>query len=90
MTIDTQTPSVVEERIRELCRQFKLPTLASETVDRFREAGHDDALPTLVEVMEQEAEDRRIRRGEPAEAGVKAAGGQDLGHLRAPEGAGEA
>ncbi len=62
MTMDTQASSVVEERIKELCRKFKLPTLASETVERFREAGHDDALPTLVEVMEQEAEDRRIRR----------------------------
>ncbi len=62
MTTDTQAPSVVEERIRELCREFKLPTLASETVDRFREAGHADALTTLVKVMEQEAEDRRIRQ----------------------------
>ena len=57
-----EVPSLVEERIKELCIEFKLPTLASETVDRFREAGHDHALTTLVEVMEQEAEDRRIRR----------------------------
>ena len=62
MTTDTQAPSAVGERIRELCREFKLPTLASETVGRFSEAGHADALPTLVEVLEQEAEDRRIRR----------------------------
>ena len=62
MTTDTQTPSAVGERIRELCREFKLPTLASETVGRFSEAGHAAALPTLVEVLEQEAEDRRIRR----------------------------
>lgn len=62
MMLNPEAPSVVAERIKELCRQFKLPTLASETVDRFREAGHDEALPTLVEVMEQEAEDRRIRR----------------------------
>ena len=52
----------IGERIRELCREFKLPTLAAETVGRFSEAGHADALPTLVEVLEQEAEDRRIRR----------------------------
>ena len=44
------------------CREFKLPTLAAETVGRFSEAGHAAALPTLVEVLEQEAEDRRIRR----------------------------
>ena len=54
--------ATVEERIRELCRQFRLPTLAAETVDRFSDAGHADALPTLMEVLEQEAEDRRIRR----------------------------
>ena len=62
MTTDTYAPSAVGERIRELCREFKLPTLASETVGRFSEAGHAAALPTLVEVLEQEAEDRRIRR----------------------------
>ena len=62
MTTETYAPSAVGERIRELCRQFRLPTLAAETVSRFSEAGHADALPTLVEVLEQEAEDRRIRR----------------------------
>ena len=62
MMVDTGTPSAVAERVRELCRQFKLPTLAAETVGRFSEAGHSDALVTLVELMEQEAEDRRIRR----------------------------
>ena len=40
------TPSAVEDRIRDLCRQFRLPTLAAETV-RFTDAGHADALPTL-------------------------------------------
>ena len=62
MMVDTHTPSAVAERVRELCRQFKLPTLAAETVGRFSQAGHADALVTLVEVMEQEAEDRRLRR----------------------------
>ncbi len=62
MMADMQTPSAVRERIRELCREFRLPTLAAETVSRFSEAGHADALPVLVEVMEQEAEDRRVRR----------------------------
>ena len=62
MIVDTHAPSAVAERVRELCRQFKLPTLAAETVGRFSEAGHADALLTLVEVLEQEAEDRRIRR----------------------------
>ena len=62
MTTETYAPSALGERIGELCRQFRLPTLAAETVDRFSDAGHADALPTLVEVLEQEAEDRRIRR----------------------------
>ena len=62
MMTETYAPSAVGERIRELCRQFRLPTLAAETVDRFSDAGHADALPTLVEVLEQEAEDRRIRK----------------------------
>ena len=62
MIADTYAPSIVAERVRELCRQFKLPTLAAETVGRFSQAGHADALVTLVEVMEQEAEDRRLRR----------------------------
>ena len=48
MMADTQAPSVVGERIRQLCREFKLPTLAAETVSRFNEAGHAEALPTLV------------------------------------------
>ena len=59
MNTDT---SVVQERIGQLCRQFKLPTVAAETTSRFTEAGHGDALPTLLEVLEQEAEDRRQRR----------------------------
>ena len=88
MMVDTAAPSAVAERVRELCRQFKLPTLAAETVGRFSEAGHADALETLLEVMEQEAEDRRIRRGRPSEENVEAAGRQDLGDLRARQDAG--
>ena len=51
-----------ESGIKELCRQFGLPTLAAETVGHFSEAGHAAALETLVEVLEQKTEDRRIRR----------------------------
>ena len=75
MMTDTHAPSVVAERVRELRRQFKLPTLAAETVGRFSEAGHADALEILLEMMEQEAEES-----------VEAAGRQDLGHLRARQG----
>ncbi|MCE2458924.1 MAG: hypothetical protein J4G14_14115 [Dehalococcoidia bacterium] len=51
MIADTHAPSAVAERVRELCRQFKLPTLAAETVGRFSEAGHADALAILLEVF---------------------------------------
>ena len=54
--------SQIQHTIYKLCREFKLPTLAAETVGRFSEAGHADALATLMEVLEQGAEDRRIRR----------------------------
>ena len=90
MTTDTYAPSAVGERIRELCRQFRLPTLAAETVGRFSDAGHADALPTLMEVLEQEAEDRRIRRVDRLRRASKLPRRQDLGHLRARAGSGEA
>ena len=58
---DTGT-SVMQERIGELCGQFKLPTVGAQSVARFTAAGHGDALATFLEVLEQEAEDRRHRR----------------------------
>ena len=48
--MDTDT-SVMQERIGQLCGQFKLPTVAAETVARFTAAGHGDALPTFLEVL---------------------------------------
>ena len=87
MTTDTYAPSAVGERIRELCRQFRLPTLAAETVGRFSEAGHADALPTLVEVLEQEAEDRRIRKVDRLRRASKLPAGKTwdtFEHERAP------
>ena len=87
MTTDTYAPSAVGERVRELCRQFRLPTLAAETVDRFSDAGHADALPTLMEVLEQEAEDRRIRRVDRLRRASKLPAGKTwdtFEHERAP------
>ena len=52
----------IQERIGELCHQFRLPTMGAQSVYRFTAAGHGDALETLLEVLEQEAEDRRQRR----------------------------
>ena len=59
--MDTDT-GVMQDRIGQLCHQFKLPTMGAQSVARFAEAGHSDALPTFLEVLEQEAEDRRHRR----------------------------
>ena len=48
----------MEARMRELFTKFKLPTLATEVVRRFDDAGHHAALRTLLEVLEAEADER--------------------------------
>jgi DNA replication protein DnaC len=50
------------ERVKELLSLFKLPTMAAECVRRFRDAGHDEALDVLLETLEAEYGERRIRR----------------------------
>lgn len=50
------------EQIGQLCSQFKLPTVGAEAVPHFTKAGHMDALESLAEVLEMEADDRRQRR----------------------------
>ena len=57
MGTDTYT-----DRIRGFCTAFKLPTVGAEAVPRFQQAGHGEALETLLEVLELEAEDRQQRR----------------------------
>jgi DNA replication protein DnaC len=56
------TTPQVHERIAFLCGTFKLPTVAAELVKRLGLAGHEPALPVLLEVLEQEAQDRLERR----------------------------
>jgi DNA replication protein DnaC len=51
-------------RMRELLTRFKLPTVAAEVARRLTDAGHDAALPTLLEVFEAEADERAQRRTE--------------------------
>ena len=75
--------SIMQERISDLCYQFKLPTVGAETTPRFTAAGHGAALPTFLEVLEQEAEDRKSASHRPAAQDIQAALGQDLGDLRA-------
>jgi DNA replication protein DnaC len=52
------------ERMRELLVRFKLPTVAAQVVRRLTDAGHEAALPTLLEVYEAEADERGQRRTE--------------------------
>ena len=54
--------NAIQVRVGELCHQFRLPTMGAQSVARFTAAGHGDALSTFLEVLEQEAEDRRQRR----------------------------
>jgi len=56
--------SDIDDRIKELFTLFKLPTLASECVRRFRDAHHDGALDVLRETLEAEFGERRVRRCE--------------------------
>jgi len=50
------------ERIEALCREFRLPTIGAEIVQRFQADQHGAALPTLLAVLELEASDRHQRR----------------------------
>ncbi len=52
----------VAERIAERLAIFRLPTAAAEMAPRLIAAGHADALPTVLEVCELEAEERHDRR----------------------------
>jgi DNA replication protein DnaC len=54
----------IVERIRELFILFKLPTLADQATKRFQDSGHDDALAVLLETLEAEMDERRVRRCE--------------------------
>ena len=52
------------DRLSTLCSEFRLPTLASELVQRLVAAGHDALIPLITEIFELEAGDRRERRVE--------------------------
>ena len=83
MSMGRVSSNGVKERIGQLCSE----SLGAEAGPRFTAAG--DALVTLVEVLEQEAEDRRQRRIIRIRR-ASAARRQDMGHLRARQGAGGA
>lgn len=58
-TCDTASAA---ERVQDLARQFRLPTVASQAEPRFVQAGHPEALATMAGVFELEAQDRLERR----------------------------
>jgi DNA replication protein DnaC len=64
MTRAARSPEVVGEQLSELARTFQLRTVAAELVARMSDAGQEAALPLLLEIFEQEQEDRRARRVE--------------------------
>ena len=63
MTTTTFTPEMAD-RLRELLARFKLPTVAAQIAARLGDAGHREALPTVLEVFEAEHDERGQRRCE--------------------------
>lgn len=55
-------PDPIAAQIATRLSSFKLPSAAAEMTRRLLDAGHADALPTVLEVLDLEAEDRRERR----------------------------
>ena len=77
----------IQERIGELCHQFRLPAMGAQSVSRFTAAGRGNALETLLEVLEQEAEDRRQRRAGRLRTASRMPAGktwETFGHGRVP------
>jgi DNA replication protein DnaC len=58
----TTNDTEVAERIVDLLGTFKLPTLSQELIPKFKQAGREDVLPLLLDVLELEESDRRERR----------------------------
>ena len=59
-----RSPEIVGEQLSELAGLFQLRTVAAELVHRLTQAGQEAALPLLLEIFEQEQEDRSQRRVE--------------------------
>jgi len=54
----------IEIEVTRLLASFRLPTASREMVRRVRDAGHEQALPILLEVLRAEADGRKGRRVE--------------------------
>ncbi len=73
-------------RLRELCASFRLPTFATEVVRRLTDAGHETALPTLLEVFEAESRRARPATHRKAPQGFAPAARQDTRNVRPRQG----
>jgi DNA replication protein DnaC len=62
VTPSLDTLPAVNERIGTLLHTFKLPTAAQQMVPRLQDAGYEDALAVICEVLLSEQEDRHERR----------------------------
>jgi DNA replication protein DnaC len=58
----TDTTGRASEQLSELLLSFKLPTTAASLPTRLTQAGFEEVVPLLVEVLDQESEERRDRR----------------------------
>jgi len=58
----TRDLAEVRDALAELLAGFKLPTAAAEMARRLTEAGFEEALPVVLEVLEEERGDRQERR----------------------------
>ncbi len=74
----SESTTDMHPRMTELLTRFKLPTVAAEVVRRFTDAGHADALTTLLEVFEAEADERGQRRTERLLRGSRLPPGKTL------------
>jgi len=71
----------IEQEMARLLTSFRLPTASQEMARRVRDAGHEAAIPTILEVLRAEAEGRKTRRVERLRRASKLPLGKTLGTL---------
>lgn len=71
----------IEIEVTRLLANFRLPTASQEMAPRVREAGHEAALPTILEVLRAEADGRKGRRVERLRKASKLPIGKTLATL---------
>lgn len=71
----------LEDEVTRLLSSFRLPTASKEMVTRVREAGHENALPVVLEVLRAEADGRLSRRVDRLRQASKLPMGKSLATL---------